>query len=115
MSPGRREFEFKWTVANGDECEKSLYGGRWGCLFISRFSVRVRGGSPQNQVQIPNGRSDLERPFWLFDTHLTPNVGNAWPSLTKPMMRRVGSAGSRWPRASRLTSLSLVHAGHETG
>jgi hypothetical protein len=31
-------------------------------LLISRFSVRVRGGSPQFQVHFPNGRSLRERP-----------------------------------------------------
>jgi hypothetical protein len=30
------------------------------------------GGSPQNQVQIPNGRPSQGRPFWLVDTRLTP-------------------------------------------
>ena len=52
-----REIKFKRTVANSFELAKRSSVTAWDGLLISRFSVRVRGGSPQNQVQFPNDRS----------------------------------------------------------
>jgi hypothetical protein len=62
------------TLANGCEWAKGRAGAARDGLLISRFSVRVRGGSPQNQSQIPNGRSSVGRPSWLFDSQPSKNA-----------------------------------------